>query len=280
MTMRGKELRQALTSGKRVYGIALEGFGHPRWPRFFANRGLDFIWVESEHAPNDRETISWATQLYAAYNICPLLRIPEPSATLAAMGVDAGAQGIIAPYVETVEQVRQLKGAVKYRPLKGEALQTALTTGKFPSPETEAYLPMYNEDAVLVIMIESPAGVRNLPELLAVGGVDAVLMGPHDLSISHGIPEQYDHPIFVEAVQKVISICQEHSVGVGIHYIEGSVERAVAWANWGFNLISHRGDTLFIAEGAQREIGQLRDQLGDESAAATSNSILESGHSI
>ncbi|MCC6616645.1 MAG: aldolase [Anaerolineae bacterium] len=236
--------------------------------------------MESEHAPNDRETISWATQLYAAYNICPLLRIPEPSAALAAMGVDAGAQGIIAPYIETVEQVKQLKGAVKYRPLKGEALQTALNTGKFPSAESEAYLPMYNEDAVLVIMIESPAGVRNLPDLLAVGGVDAVLMGPHDLSISHGVPEQYDHPIFVEALQKVISICQQHSVGVGIHYINGTVERAVSWANWGFNLISHRGDTLFIAEGAQREIGELRAQLGDNTVTSASSSMLESGHSM
>lgn len=259
--MRGSELRRALTSGRRAYGINVEGFGHPRWPKFFADLGLDFVFMDTEHSPNNRETVAWAAQTYAAFGIAPLLRIPEPSPTLAAMGIDAGAHGIIAPYVETVAQVKGLVGAVKYRPLKGEALELALNSGQFPNPETAAYLENFNPDAVLVIMIESPAGVRNLPALLDVDGVDAVLMGPHDLSISHGVPEQYDHPVFVQAAQEVIRVCRSRQVGVGIHYISGSIERAIAWAQWGCNLISHRGDTLFIAAGIQQELSALRQAL-------------------
>ncbi|MEO1443981.1 MAG: aldolase/citrate lyase family protein, partial [Chloroflexota bacterium] len=172
--MQGRELKQTLQAGKRVYGINLEGYGQPRWPRFFADMNIiDYVFMDSEHSPNNRETIAWAAQCYAAYGIAPLLRIPEISPAQAAMGIDAGAHGIIVPYVETLEQVKQMVGAVKYRPLKGKALQTALDTGVFPGEQTRDYLPEFNPDAFLVIMIESQTGIDNLEEMLAFGGVDA-----------------------------------------------------------------------------------------------------------
>ncbi|MEZ4671730.1 MAG: aldolase/citrate lyase family protein [Anaerolineae bacterium] len=276
--MRGQELRARLHAGERVYGIAMEGYGQPRWPKYFSDIGMDFVWLDSEHAPNNRETIAWAAQLYAAYNVAPLLRIPEISASQAAMGMDAGAHGIIVPYVETVEQVKAMVGAVKYRPLKGAALAHALETGNFPNEETRAYLDAYNPDATLIIMIESPAGVRNLAEMLAVGGVDAVLIGPHDLSISHGIPEQYDHPIFVAALESVIEIAQAHQVGVGIHFIARSVEWALDWARKGFNFISYRGDTLFTARGIQAELHYLRSKLDGTPYEGDADTIGSSGH--
>jgi 4-hydroxy-2-oxoheptanedioate aldolase len=276
--MRGQTLRQKLHAGERVYGIALEGYGQPRFPRYFADVGLDFVWLDSEHAPNNRETMAWALQLYAACNVAPLLRIPEISASQAAMGVDAGAHGIIVPYVETVNQVKALVGAVKYRPLKGAALSAAVEEQTFPNEATKQYLHEYNPDANLIIMIESPAGVANLPDLLAVGGVDAVLIGPHDLSISHGIPEQYDHPIFVSAVERIIHVCQAHEVGVGMHFISGSVDWALEWAQKGFNFISYRGDTLFVARGISGELHYLREQLDGVLPEGETDQIGASGH--
>lgn len=260
--MRGRDLKQTLQQGGRVYGIAVEGYGQPRWPKFFAELGvLDFVFIESEHSPNNRETIAWAVQCYAAYGIVPLLRIPSISAAEAAMGVDAGAHGIIVPYVETVEQVREMIGAVKYRPLKGQALRAALETGTFPSPATQAYLPGYNPDAVLVIMIESPAGIAALPDMLATGGVDVIFVGPHDLSISLGIPEQYDHPAFIAAVEGIIATCQAHQVAVGMHMTFGTHDTVMAWFRRGFNFISYRGDTLFTAQGIRSELGHIRALL-------------------
>ena len=65
--MRGSSLRAALHSGKRVYGIGLEGYGQPRWPRFFSNRGLDFVFIDTEHTPIDRTKMAWALPAYAAW---------------------------------------------------------------------------------------------------------------------------------------------------------------------------------------------------------------------
>lgn len=276
--MRGYELRRALGTGRRVYGIGLEGYGQPRWPRYLAQFGLDFVFMDSEHTPQNRQTAAWAAQAYAANDIAPLFRIPEVSASRAAMAVDMGAHGVVAPYVETIEQVKAITGAVKYRPLKGAALQKALDEGIFPNVETEAYLADFNQNAVVVIMIESPAGVANLSDLLTVKGVDAVLIGPHDLSVSHGIPEQYDHPLFEKTVQKIFQVCREHEVGAGIHFTAGGVERAQRWIDWGCNLILYRSDTAFIARGIDSEVNALRRIVDGDAPADEASEIGASGH--
>ena len=276
--MRGKELRQALTAGQRVYGIAAEGYGQPRWPRFLARLGLDFVFLDNEHTPLNRETVAWAAQAYAANGVAPLLRIPEASPSQAAMGLDLGAHGIIAPYVEAVEQVQALVGAVKYRPLKGAALQLAVNEGRFPNEATHRYLQDFNLDAILVIMIESPAGVQNLPEMLAIGEVDAILVGPHDLSVSCGVPEEYDHPVFNRAVDAVIRTCQEHDVSVGIHCPD--LAGALHWAQAGCNFIVLSSDTLFIANGIHDQLDQIRQAVGDRLSDGNTATLGASGHGV
>ena len=134
--MKTKELQQILAKGGRVYGTCIEGYGHPKWPGCFARLGLDFVFMDNEHNPLNRETMAWAAQAYAANGIPPLVRIPDRSPAQAAMAMDLGAHGVIVPYVETVEQTKGVVGAVKYRPLKGEALDAVLNEGKFPSEET------------------------------------------------------------------------------------------------------------------------------------------------
>jgi 2-keto-3-deoxy-L-rhamnonate aldolase RhmA len=97
--------------------------------------------------------------------------------------------------------------------------------------------------------------------MLAPGGVDAVLIGPHDFSVSHGVAEAFDHPIFNEAAKKVVQTCREQHVGVGIHCINGNLELQLRWIGWGCNFIMHGSDTLFIAKGLRQEIGQLKEML-------------------
>lgn len=262
--MNGYEIKQTLQAGGRVYGTAIEGYNQPRWPTFFASVGLDFVFLDNEHTPLNRETVAWATHAYSAIGIAPLLRIPEPSPTLAAMNLDAGAHGIIVPYVETADQVKALVGAVKYRPLKGEALQVAVEHDRFPNEETRSYLEDFNPNALLIIMIESRFGVDNLAQLLEVPGVDVVLIGPHDLSVSYGVPEQYDHEDFRAAVAEVVRVCQDHNVGVGMHITSGSTDQAIQWVSTGFNFVCVRSDTLYVARGIQSELAALRGSQADQ----------------
>jgi 2-keto-3-deoxy-L-rhamnonate aldolase RhmA len=260
--MLGRDLQQALRKRDFVFGICLEGYGQPRWPRFFAQMGLDYVFLDTEHTPQNRETLAWAAQAYAAAGIGPLVRIPAASTAHANQALDLGAHGILVPYLETVPQVRDMVGVVKYRPLKGKLLENILEKNTRLDNQTSDYLAKYNRDAVLLIMIESLAGVDNLDDILAFGGVDGVLIGPHDLSISSGLPEQYEHPRYLQIIEEVFKICQKHNTSAGMHVSWGDLKYEKGLIQKGCNIILHSSDTICIANHITKELRELKAHAG------------------
>ena len=93
--------------------------------------------------------------------------------------------------------------------------------------------------------------------MCSVPGLDAVLIGPHDLSCNLGIPEKYDHPRFDEAVREIFRIAREHGVGAGIHYWLG-LDQEIAWARAGGNLVMHSSDVAAYGRTMKAEIEKLR----------------------
>ena len=112
--MTANELSTLMRSGRRVYGTLIVSTS-PKWPEAVKDSGLDFVFIDTEHIPIGRETLSWMCRAYAAIGLPPIVRIPSPDPFEACKVLDGGACGIIAPYVETAEQVRELVGAVKGR---------------------------------------------------------------------------------------------------------------------------------------------------------------------
>jgi 2-keto-3-deoxy-L-rhamnonate aldolase RhmA len=262
--MNGKEMRKKLHNGERVYGT-LVAADSPRWAQTISSLGLDFVFIDNEHLPLDRKQTAWMSQVYAALGLAPLVRIPSPDPFLACMALDGGAQGIIAPYVESPEQVRALVGAVRYRPLKGRRLQELLSGDYKPDPELLAYLDKYNRDNLLVINIESVPAMEDLEAILSVEGLDGVLIGPHDLSISLGIAEQYHHARFLEAVETIITRARAHSLGAGLHATAvDALQQELVYSRMGANLFVHQGDLISLRYGLRREIEALQQALGDD----------------
>jgi 4-hydroxy-2-oxoheptanedioate aldolase len=229
--------------------------------------GLDFVFIDTEHIPLGRETLSWMCQTYRALNLTPLVRISEPDPHLAAMALDGGAGGVIAPYVETAEQVRTLRGAVKLRPLKGKNLKQVLDGNTPLEPDLDTYLAQRNGGSVLAIMVESQPAVDALDDLLAVPDLDAVLIGPHDLSVSLGIPELYRHASFNRCVRAIIRKVREANSGVGIHFSEG-LDLEIQWADAGANVILHSSDIVSFTQAMRRELNEIRQALSEETASA------------
>jgi 4-hydroxy-2-oxoheptanedioate aldolase len=214
--------------------------------------------------PIDRQTLSWICQTYQAMGLPPVVRLPSNDPFEACKALDGGAGGVIGPYLETAEQVRGLVGAVKLRPLKGRRLQEALRDRNTLEPELRDYLDKRNGDKILIVNIESVPAIENLHEICAVPGLDAVLIGPHDLSCSLGIPEQYDHPRFDEATRTIFRIAREHGVGAGIHYWLG-LEQEVAWSKAGGNLVMHASDVATFSRTLKSDIEFLRKALDGDS---------------
>jgi 4-hydroxy-2-oxoheptanedioate aldolase len=199
---------------------------------------------------------------YRAHGLPPIVRIPAPDPYQACMAIDGGAAGIVAPYVETVAQARALVGAVKFRPLKGQRLERYLAGDVPLEPPLTKYLEHANAGNILVLNIESVPAIEALDEIVSVPGVDAVLIGPHDLSCSLGLPEQYDHPDFEQAVRTIFRKARAKGVGAGIHSWMG-VERELAWFQAGANLLIHEADIRTFCSGVRRDVQRLRQATGD-----------------
>lgn len=257
--MTGRDIIQSLHAGHRVFSSAIVAMS-PLWPNLAKQAGIDFVFVDTEHIPLDRQTLSWICQTYQALGLPPVVRIPCNDPFEACKVLDAGAGGVIGPYVETADQVRGLVGAVKLRPLKGRRLQEALRDRNTLEPELRDYLDKRNGDKILIANIESVPAIENLHDICSVSGLDAVLIGPHDLSCNLGIPEQYDHPRFEEAVRTIFRIAREHGVGAGIHFWL-SVEREIEWSKAGGNLVMHSSDLAVFSQTLKNEIEQLRKAL-------------------
>ena len=258
--MIGQRLAEKLRAVERIYGTCtvtpstrMVGAITPAKP--------DFVFIDTEHNALDRTQVSWMCNTYAAKGIVPIVRITKPDAHLAASTLDDGALGIVAPYIETMQQVDDLRGAVKHRPLKGGRLRERLD-GQSVNGTIDTYIKERNTNNVLILNIESQPAIDALDNLLAAPEVDALLIGPHDLSCNLGVPEQYDAPEFLAAVQTIFDKAHTAGRGAGIHFW-GNLEQQTRFLEMGANLLIHSADVLLVKHHLAAELGAIRLAMGD-----------------
>ena len=266
--MNANELRSLLHDGERVVLGTCIVSPSTKWPLAIQNSKLDFVFIDTEHIALNRETVSWMCRTYSAMGIPPLVRIPTQDPDDATLVLDDGAAGVIVPYVEQPEVVRSMVGATKLRPLKGARVRDALK-GEMLEPELQGYIESHNANHILLTNIESVPAMENLDQILAEKGLDCVLIGPHDLSTSLGVPEQYDHPRFLEACAFILGKARAAGIGAGIHHWL-SPEKQMQFIEMGANLLIHKADAIFLTEGLQDQLREIRDLLGQNQESGSS----------
>ena len=255
-------LLDKLRQGKNVYGTCITSTG-PMWPRAIKSAGLDFVFIDTEHIPLDRNELALLCQMFKSNSIVPIVRIPSPDAYRACQAIDGGAAGIVAPYIESRAQVAELVGAVKYRPLKGELLSAYLDGSKVMPTILKEYVSSFNNTNICIVNIESVPAMQRLDEILSVPGLDGVFIGPHDLSVSLGLPEQYDHPVFEEAVKAIIHTTRAKGLHIGIHF-SLEPERQIKWMKEGANIVVHSFDIALFLQRLLHDLHIIKVAAGDE----------------
>jgi 2-keto-3-deoxy-L-rhamnonate aldolase RhmA len=254
-------LLEKLNNGQNVYGTCITSTA-PMWPTAVKNTGIDFVFIDTEHVPLSRNEMAALCQQFRALDITPIVRIPSPDPFLACQAIDAGALGVVAPYLESTQQVLELVGATKYRPLKGELLEKYLS-GEVEIPlSVKDYVDGLNASNICIANIESLPAMEKLDDMLSVKGLDAVFIGPHDLSISLGIPEQYDNPVFEEAVKTIIHKTRAHGLSIGIHF-SLEPERQIQWMKEGANIVVHSFDVALFSQRLRHDLDIIREAAGD-----------------
>lgn len=234
---------------------------------------LDFAFIDNEHIAMNRADMSRLCQVFRGYGIDSIVRVPSPDPFLASQAIDAGATGVIMPYVEKISEVRELVGAVKYKPIKGAQLQRIINGEETLSVEMQRYVDQFNAGRICIVNIESVAAMNILDELLSVPGLDGVFIGPHDLSVSLGVPEQYDHPVFEEAVTKIIHTTRDKGLAIGVH-LSLEPERQIKWVKEGANIVMHSFDVALFTQRLMHDMNIIREGVGDRVGHDTANDLI------
>jgi 4-hydroxy-2-oxoheptanedioate aldolase len=263
---------EKLNKGQNVYGTAFTSTS-PSWPVIIKNAGLDFVFIDTEHISMNRADMARLCQLFQAYGVTPVVRIPSPDPYLACQAIDAGAKGVVAPYLESVEQIVDLVGATKFKPLKGELLKSFLSGNKTMETELKTYIDKFNEGNICIANIESVPAIEKLDALLSVPGLDAVFIGPHDLSVNLGVPEQYDHPEFIKAARYIIQTTRGKGLAIGIHF-SLEPERQIFWVKEGANIIIHSFDIALYSQRLNHDLKIIKQGVGDDASGSKENNMV------
>lgn len=253
--MKPNPLLAALRRGEVQYGC---GFGTLRTGEFLRAIGAaGFTWcfVDGEHGAFSMETIADLCQAGAAAGVTPLVRVGELQYTLVARALDAGAGGVVFPRVEDPEVLARAISWTKFPPqgIRGYGL-TAVNLD-YQAVTIPQAIEHFNANQMVVMQIETAAAVERRDELLSVPGIDAVMVGPADLSISLGVPGEFQHPKMLEAMEKIRESCVKHGIIPGTQ--TRNPQLAKLWKERGMLLLGCSNDTAMLFERATQIIKEL-----------------------
>lgn len=256
--MRVNTVKQALAEGRLQLGTGFGHFRSPEIPRLLAAAGFQWAFIDTEHGGFDLETVQDICRVSAMAGLCPIVRVPDLQYSLVTRALDCGAQGIIFPRVESPEALERAVSWTKFPPrgVRGYGL-TAVQIDYEPLNFNQI-IEHINSNTMAVLQIETRRGVEARDELLSVKGLDAVMVGPADLSISLGVPGNFQHAKMVEAMEAVRDSCDAHAVAPGTQ--TRSIELARFWKERGMRFLGCSNETGMLFERARELVTRITAQ--------------------
>lgn len=241
--------REKLRRGEPALGGWIM-IGHPVVAEIMAGEGFDWIAVDLEHAETDLGTFYEIARAVKGSGCDLLARLHSCDPVLAKQVLDAGAQGIIVPSVNTPEEAQRASAMARFPTAgtRGVSLCRATDFGR----SFKTYVDHHNDNVLVVIMLEHIDAVKNVDAILATPGIDATLIGPYDLSASMGLAGQLGHPQVMAAQQTILDACRRHGVPAGIHVVATDHNQVQNRIAEGYRFIGCGIDTLFLIQGCRR----------------------------
>ena len=216
----------------------------------------DYIWIDLEHSPTNFESMVNHIIACRACRVPGIVRVPSGEIAWIKRVLDAGADGIILPQAQCVDEVRHFVNACRY-PMQGTRGYGPRRSTNYGRVGNESYLSQANSETFVVGQIESKALVDNIDALVSIEGLDGVVIGPYDLSGSYGLPGDIDHPTVVEAIQVSIDKCREAGVYVGVG-MGSNADTAKRWHAAGANWAMVGADYQYMVQFADSLYQQIR----------------------
>jgi len=267
--MRVNHTRERLAKGEVVYGCGLQVYRSSEIPRALAIAGFDYVFIDMEHGSYNLETVHDMIVASNQAGITPIVRVGELQYTLCARLLDQGAQGIILPRVEDPGILEEALSWLRFPPAGKRGYGVNATLIDYEPRSFPEIVEHQNLNTLAVVQFETVTAMERADELLSLKGVDVVMVGPADLSISLGVPGQFDHPLMTETIGKLIEKCNQHHVVPGIQ--TRSVAMARQWVERGMRFVGVAAEHVLLLEKARETVAQLRQDTGGKITGATRN---------
>lgn len=240
---KARSIKSKIRKGEVCIGSWMQ-ISHPSIGEILAKAGYEWIAVDREHGAFSTEDLPNIFRAIELHGSQPFVRLAEGKRTEIKAALDSGATGIIIPMVESASQVREIIKEIHYpgKGIRGVGFSRANLYGH----NFENYYATINESLTIVAQIEHINAIRNLDEILKVGELDALMIGPYDLSASMGIAGQFDKPEFISALNEFREKCQKAKKTMGFHVVKPDIELMRSKINDGYKFMAYSLDGTFL----------------------------------
>ena len=257
--MRTNHVKQTLEAGKVSLGTFVFEFNTTGIGRIAAEAGAEFVLFDMEHTGWSVETIRMLIATSRAAEAVPMVRVPAAQYHFMARVLDMGAMGVMLPMVESEEQAKLIADSCKYPPVGRRGAAFTISHDDYTGGDVAAKQQHLNENTLLIAQIETAGGLENVEKIAQVDGINVLWIGQYDLSNSLGIPGQFDHPRFSEAVDRVISAADANDKAGG--YMPLSIEDAQLRIDQGFRCLAYGGDLWLYQKTLAEGLKAVRELL-------------------
>ena len=236
------KIRKKLRNGGISIGSWMQ-IPHGSVAEIMGHSGYDWVAIDMEHGSISNNQLPDLFRGIELGGTLPLVRLAEGESKDCKEALDAGAGGVIVPMVTTVEQLIRVRDACRWPPsgTRGVGFSRANLFGQnFDSYQLEAQAP------ILVAMIEHHHAIENLDEILAVEGLDAILIGPYDLSASMKLTAQFEHPEFESAMATILKKTRSAGVPAGVHVVQPSYDEIESRIEDGYRFLAYSIDSVML----------------------------------
>jgi len=216
MFIQENRTRTKLKAGQPAYGV-LSTSDDPQLAELFGLAGFDYYMLDAEHGLLDAAQVVNVIRACERVNMTPMARVGSKDPKLVLQYLDAGMMGIMMPGLETADEIKMLVDAVKYPPLGKRGMGLTRASGYIAvGNEAVDYINFSNEQTMVIPQFEDASLIDRFEQMLSQPGVDAVVIGPRDLSLNMGFPDGSNHPEVQDMIDKVVGICKRSGVAAGI----------------------------------------------------------------
>lgn len=248
-------LKQKLATSTLTLGSWVT-IGHPSVVEILSQAGFEWLTIDMEHSPIGFETAQTLITVTQGCGMQSLVRVGRNDELIIKRVMDSGADGVIVPMVNSADDARRAVASAKYPPQgrRGVGLARAQKYGT----GFDEYRARLEDEAVVIVQIEHVDAVRDIDSILAVDGVDGVIIGPYDLSGSMGRPGDFDCDEMKQAIADVEDACRRAGKPAGYHVIESDPASLQKRIDAGFTFLAYSLDFFFLGDAARKGMDCIR----------------------